>query len=71
MTVQHFADPERKGRHYKGLRGSSLLDVHQATTQQCVHRSLEGVTGAPLLLFQKHGNVVVDGKSGSHIMMLQ
>ena len=42
----------------------------QSTAQQPVDRPLEGVAGTPLLLLHKHGNVVVNGESSPHIMML-
>jgi hypothetical protein len=71
MPVQHFADPKWKGRHDKGLRSRFLMRVHQASPEKAVHRSLEGVSGAPLLLLHQHGNIVVNGQSGSHIMMLR
>jgi hypothetical protein len=67
------AQPWRKthlaGLYYKTLPGLRIAAGNQATPEQAVHRSLEGVTRAPLLLLHKHGNVVVDSESGSHIMM--
>jgi len=42
----------------------------QAAKKQAVHRPFEGSAGAPLLLLDEHGEVVVDGESGPHIMML-
>ena len=42
----------------------------QSPAQQPVDRPLEGVAGTPLLLLHKHGNVVVNGESSPHIMML-
>ena len=42
----------------------------QPAAQQPVDRPLEGVAGTPLLLLHEHGDVVVNGESGSHIMML-
>lgn len=42
----------------------------QPTTQQPVDCPLEGVASATYFLFDQHGNVVVDGECGSHIMML-
>ena len=42
----------------------------QSAAQQPVDRPFEGVTRAPDFLLDKHGDVVVDGESGSHIMML-
>ena len=55
---------------YEGLLVRLFLGVHQPMSQQSVHRPLEGVAGAPLLQLHKPGNVVVNGKCGSHIMML-
>jgi len=42
----------------------------QPAAQQPVDRPLEGVAGTPLFLLYEHGNVVVNGKSSPHIMML-
>jgi len=54
----------------KWLFRLSVAACIQAAKEQPVHRALERVAGAPLLLRDKHGNVVVDGESRSHIMML-
>ena len=50
--------------------GSGLPCEFRPRRSSGIDRPLEGVAGAPLLLLDEHGNVVVDGKSGSHIMML-
>jgi hypothetical protein len=63
-------DSQREGRHDKRLGDSFLLRVHQAEVEQTIDRPLEGVARAPLLLLDEHGNVVVDGESLPHIMML-
>ena len=50
--------------------GLRLAAGNQALAKQTVHGSLEGTAGTPHFLFNQHGNVVINGKSGSHIMML-
>ena len=55
---------------HKSLSWLRIAVSGQAPAEQAVHRALEGVARAPLLLLHEHGNVVVNGKSGSHIMML-
>lgn len=62
--------PKGKGRHDKGLGASFLSRVHQAEAEQPIDGGLEGFAGAPLLLLHKPGNIIVDGQSGAHIMML-
>jgi hypothetical protein len=42
----------------------------QAPAEQVVHCPLERIAGAPNLLLDKAGYIIVNGKSGSHIMML-
>jgi hypothetical protein len=69
MPVQHFADPQRKGRHYERRSFGIYVFGRQSMPQQPVHRPLEGVARAPLLLLHEHGNVIVDGESLPHIMM--
>lgn len=69
------AEPGREahlaGRHYKSLSGLRIAAGGQAPAQQSVHGALERVAGAPDLLLDEAGNVVVNRESRSHIMMLQ
>ena len=65
-----ISDSQWERRHDKRLGDSFFLSVPQAETEQPVDGALEGVAGAPLLLLDEHGEVVVDGESGPHIMML-
>ena len=60
----------KRGVTSNGLLVSAVLSGCQPTTQQPVDRPLEGIAGAPNFLLDQHGNIVVNGKSGSHIMML-
>ena len=60
----------KKGRNDERCSSGIFVFDRQTTAQQPVDRSLERVARAPLLLLKKHGDVVVDRKSGPHIMML-
>jgi hypothetical protein len=44
--------------------------LSQAQAEQVVHDDFERLAAAAHFLFEEHGDVVVDGKSGAHIMML-
>jgi len=54
----------------KSLLGLRIAAGGQASAQQSVHSAFEGFARTPLLLLHEPGNVVVNGQSGSHIMML-
>jgi hypothetical protein len=54
----------------KSFSGLRIAAGGQAPAEQSVHRAFEGFAGAPLLQLHEHGNIVVNGQSGSHIMML-
>ena len=58
------------GSDDKSLFRRGVAASVQAATEQTVHCALKGSAGAPLFLLNEPGNVIVDGKSGSHIMML-
>lgn len=54
----------------KSFSGLRIAAGGQAPAQQSIHRAFERFAGAPLLQLHEPGNVVVDGQSGPHIMML-
>jgi len=45
------------------------MRCHQSQAQEAVDRSLKGLSRTPHLLLNKLGNIIVDRKCGSHIMM--
>jgi hypothetical protein len=55
--------------HYEWL-SDRLPGGRQARAQKAIYDLLERLTGLARFLIQKAGNVIVEGKSGSHIMML-
>ena len=61
----HFA-----GRYHKALSGLRIVAGSQAPAEQPVDRPFERIARAPLLLLDEHSEVVVDGESSPHIMML-
>ncbi len=71
VVAQPGREAHLAGRYHKALSVLRIAAGGQTPAQQSVYGALEGVTRAPLLLLYEHGNVVVNGKSGSHIMMLQ
>jgi len=70
VVAQPWREAHLAGLYHKALSGLRIAAGSQAMAQQPVDRPLEGVARAPLLLLHKLGNVIVNGKSGSHIMML-
>ena len=54
----------------KSLSGLRISAGGQPPAEQSVHRALEGTAGAPDLLLNESGNIIVDGQSGPHTMML-
>jgi len=70
VVAQPGREAHLAGRYHKALSGLRIVAGDKALAEQSVHCALEGVARAPLLLLHEHGNVVVDGESGSHIMML-
>jgi hypothetical protein len=65
LSQTHWRASPQTAFFVEGLTAGS-----QALAQQVVHRTLERVAGAPNLFPHLGGNIIVDGKSGSHIMML-
>ena len=69
-----IAQPRREAhlawRYHKVLSGLRIAAGNQALAEQSVDRPLEGSAGTSLLLLDEHSEVVVDGESGPHIMML-
>jgi hypothetical protein len=55
--------------YYKRL-AMRLLGSHQSEAEKMVDYLFERGTGSPTLFIQEAGNVVVQRKGGSHIMML-
>jgi len=47
-----------------------LARLSQSQAEQTIHNHLEWLAAAPDLLFEKQGDIVVDRKRGSHILML-
>jgi len=70
VVAQPGRETHLAGRHHKSLSGLRIAAGSQAPAEQVVHGPLERIAGAPDLLLHKAGYIVVDGKSGSHIMML-
>ena len=70
VVIEPRFQAERKRRHLEGFARLRLDSGGQPEPQQPVDRRLEGATGAPDLLLHEAGNVVVNGESGAHIMML-
>ncbi len=71
MAIQHLAHTQRKGLDNKWLYCLRLVGSAESAAEQPIDSPFEGVARAPHLLLHQHGNVIVNGKSGSHIMMLQ
>lgn len=61
---------ERKRRHLEWLARFRLAGSGHSEPQQPVDRPLEGVARPPHLVIHEVGDIVVDGKSSPHIMML-
>ncbi len=59
-----------KGTHFEGLglRGCGCL--MESSSQEAVNGLLEWFAGASNLFLQQSRYIVIDGESGSHIMML-
>jgi len=70
MAIQHRPHTQRKRLHLKWILCFPLPSSHQALPKQTVHRPLERVPGLPNLLLNQLGQIVVNGESCSHIMML-
>ena len=49
---------------------SLILGSRQPHPEIPVHNLLEGLAGLARLFLQQHGDIVIEGQSGSHIMML-
>ncbi len=58
------------GRDNESLTRLGLPRSSQPKAQQSVDGSLEGISRAPHLVLHQFGDIVVDGKSSSHILML-
>lgn len=56
--------------HLKPARWLRPARLNQTETEKVVDHCLEWLATASYLLLQKYGNVVVNGKRGSHIIML-
>ena len=71
VVAQPWREAHLAGLYHKALSGLRIAVGGKAQAEQSVHGALERVTRAPLLLLHEHGNVVVNGKRGPHIMMLR
>jgi len=69
LVILSRAHTHEKRLDDKGSRGLVLLIGYDSEPQQPIHRPLQRAAGAPYLLVNQHGNVVIDGECGSHIMM--
>jgi len=56
--------------HHKSFPRLGIPAGHQSMPQQAVHGSFERIPAPPDLVLNQLGNIVLNGKSGSHIMML-
>ena len=61
----------KKRRHLEGFVRHRLIGYGQPLPQEPIDSPLERVTGALDFLLYEAGNIVVDGESGSHIMMIR
>jgi len=61
---------QRDWRNRESLSGLRIPAGNQPLPQQPVDGALEGVSRAADFLLNELGDIVVDGESGSHIMML-
>ncbi len=59
-----------RSRGYYKSPGSLLLGGHQSQSKKLIYRRFERDTRAPDFLLQKTGDIVIESKGGSHIMML-
>ena len=70
VVARSQARVQGNGSDNKALTRLWLPRSSQAKAQQAIDGPFEGISRAAHLLFHELGYVVVDGKSGSHIMML-
>ena len=70
IVAEPWRQAHRNWRNNERLSGLRIAAGRQAPAQQVVHGAFERVAGAPDLFLDETGDVVVDGESGSHIMML-
>lgn len=71
VVAQPGREAHLAGRYDKSLSGLRIAAGVQALAEQVVHGALERVARPPDLLLDEAGDIVVDGKGGSHIMMLR
>ena len=57
-------------RHHDERLAHRPLPYRQSQPQKVVNRFLEGCARLPAFFIEQPGNVVIEGESGSHIMML-
>ncbi|MEO7030555.1 MAG: hypothetical protein ABI147_14260 [Acidobacteriaceae bacterium] len=64
-------EPESLNRFHNETFGSCRLGtLNESAAEHTVDRLLHGFNGTPVLLVKESGNVIVDGQSCAHIMML-
>ena len=66
-----ITDPEGERRHHEPLFLLWIIAGDQPLPQQPVHRSFERIAASPDLVLNQPGNIIVNGKSSAHIMMLE
>jgi hypothetical protein len=69
-VIQTRGKRQIEGSNNKGFEGLFLVCGHETPAENAIDGSLEGIPGTADLLFEESGDIVVDGKGGSHIMML-
>lgn len=70
VVAEPWRQAHRNRRNHKRLSGLRIAAGSQAPAQQVVHGALERSAGAPHFFLHQASYIVVDGKGGSHIMML-
>ena len=71
VVIASSAQPQGARRHLERSSWLRLARLCQSQAEQMVDNRLEGFAAASDFLFKEHSDVVVDGKSCAHIMMLR
>lgn len=69
VVVKPVRQPQFSGSDHEWLLRRPLRSHHSQTKKAVDHR-LERGAGPPALFVQEAGNIVIEGKGGSHIMMI-
>jgi hypothetical protein len=70
VVAQSRQKPHLAGCHDEPLSRLWIAASCQAFAEQVIHGPLERLAGAPHLFLHQTGDIFIEGKSGSHIMML-